>query len=615
MYGHAEEHEHQDPKDSHHCTDPLCCIIFIVALVAFGGVYIEALKDGNLSKLYHGIDGNGKVCGVDPEVANEPMLYWCAAWSQGFSTGPTPSSVNLSNPICVSACPGAAIHGSVDQILASVPQCSFVNGQSMSYQTIILMDRYCIPDKSVPGLEAIYNQVITGELDEAISQRTESLSSIPSAWPVLVGAFFVAVVLGYIYLLLLKCCAEPLVWLTMILSILSLASFGTYLWTNAASMGGSEVPDNMKNHAETGAKIGAVVCWVLAALGALAICCLCNSIRTAAAVIEVSVEVIWEMPALLIMPVLKAILNGVMAACLVYGFLMLWTCFPIESYGDGLSRNFKPSGWQVFQIFFYLLIAYWILAFLKALYEFVVAFAVADYYFTPYDMDGEKDVGHCYVCDGYRLGLITHGGSLAFGSFIIAFITLIQKTIEFIDKEQKAATGGGNAILHCILCCCLCCISCLKEMVEYINKNAYIDMAVTSNGFCAAAKNALAMIAQLGGTMAILNGATYAFTFFGTALIGIGVGFLTDFVVRQGSFVDQESSFYVADPDMVTLIGIIIGVVVALVFMDLFDMASDTLLYCYGHDLATGSSGYTAPPPLKELFHDEDQHLKSQGVH
>lgn len=614
MYGHAEEDEHYDPKDSHHCTDPLCCIIFVVSLVAFGGVYIGALKDGNMSKLYHGIDGNGKVCGVDPEVANEPMLYWCATWSQGFS-GAVPAAVNLSNPICVSACPGAAVNGSVDQILAPVPECASVNGESMAYQTIILMDRYCVPDKSVPALESVYNQVITGELDEAITQSTESLSSIPSAWPVLVGAFFVAVVAGYIYLLLLKCCAEPLVWATMIISILSLAAFGTYLWTNAGSMGGSDVPDNMQSHAELGAKIGAVVCWVLAALGVLGICCLCSSIRTAAAVIEVSVEVIWEMPALLVMPVLKAILNGVMAAFLVYGFLMLFTCAPIETYGDGLSRNFKPTGWLLFEIFFYLLIAYWLMAFLKALYEFVVAFAVADYYFTPYDMHGEKDVGHFYVCHGYQLGLITHAGSLAFGSFIIAFICLIQKTLEFIDKEQKAASGGGNAILSCILCCCLCCVSCFKEIIEFINKNAYIDMAVTSNGFCAAARNAMAMIAQLGGTMAILNGATYAFTFFGTALIGVAVGFLTNFVVRQGSFVDQESSYYVADPDMVTLIAIIIGVVVALVFMDLFDMASDTLLYCYGHDLATGSSGYTAPAALKELFHDQDQHLKSQGGH
>jgi len=253
-----------------------------------------------------------------------------------------------------------------------------------------------------------------------------------------------------------------------------------------------------------------------------------------------------------------------------------------------------------------MLMSYWILAFVNALYQFIVAYAVAEYYYTPYDHDQEKEVGCCAIWDGLYFGLVLHGGSLALGSLLIATLMVLQKIIEYAQAENKA--HGDNKVVDCLLCCCMCCVHCCKDLVEFINKNAYIDIAVTSNGFCAAARSALEMITELGGAMAILNGATFIFTLFGTILITLGCGWFTYIVSSQGTFVDQSSDFEVSNPTAPMVVACLIGMLVALSFMHIFDMTSDTLLYCYGYDMRTGKGGHTAPTALKELVHGNDSH-------
>merc|ERR1739848_715555 len=100
----------------------------------------------------------------------------------------------------------------------------------------------------------------------------------------------------------------------------------------------------------------------------------------------------------------------------------------------------------------------------------------------------------------------------------------------------------------------MCCVNCCKEIVEFVNMNAYIDMAVTSHNFCEAAKEALEMIVTLGGSMAILNGATFVFSTFGCILITLGTG------------ADQSSEYHVDTPVVAMVVSMVIGFLVALTF-------------------------------------------------
>merc|ERR1711957_666902 len=251
----------------------------------------------------------------------------------------------------------------------------------------------------------------------------------------------------------------------------------------------------------------------------------------------------------------------------------------------------------------------WIVAFMDAVYQFTIAYVVGEYYYTPpMGMEGERHVPCCSsLCGGLELACFKHAGSLALGSFLVAVLMFVQKIIEYAEKTNKE--GTNNPCITCILCCLGCCVKCCKDTVEAINKQAYIDIAITipSPSFCRAGQNVLKMIVELGGAMAILNGATFVFTIFGGLVITVICGGVSYMLVHNlDYFAGLHSDHHVDSGTVVVIVSCCIAAIVASAFMNVFDMTSDTLLYCYGHDLAMRNGGPTAPPALKELFHMEN---------
>jgi len=609
--GQQDEEEEVDLKSRHGCTDVPCCLLFAVALVAFAMLLAWCVRHGNLGRLYHGIDYRGHVCGVDHAVADKPYLYWCPLSMSGSSV-----SLNLQKPICVQSCPGAGTAGPASTPMYSIqPECEVVSGPEgvASYKTKVLLGRYCFPRTGKRQIKAMVKSITGGKgnLKSAAGQAMESLSTIPAAWPVLLGVFLASIVMGYVYLALLRHCAEPLVWASMLLTFLGLVLLGVYLWRNAASLGAAGLPDGvpaqqglegLEGHEEEAARIIAGVCWALALGVVVLACCFRHSIAAAAACTEVACDAMFEMPSLLIAPAVKAVIKGTLCFALLFGFLLLYSTAKVsEGGGDGISRKFEFKPEQYWMMIFYMAVSFWILAFVSALYQFVIAYATAEYYYTPYDHDDEKDVGCCVLCEGLHIGLLYHAGSLAFGSLLIALLQTLQKVIEY--AEQKNEETANSQVIKCLLCCCACFVNCCKDIVKFINRNAYIDIAITSHNFCDAAKRALETIIELGGAMAILNGATYVFTVFGTALITLACGALAEVAAAHGAFAGSGSVSVAGCPLAPMLVSMLVGCLVALDFMNVFDMTSDALLYCYGVDLRSGKGGYTAPTALKELVH------------
>jgi len=66
-------------------------------------------------------------------------------------------------------------------------------------------------------------------------------------------------------------------------------------------------------------------------------------------------------------------------------------------------------------------------------------------------------------------------GSLAFGSFLIAVVTVIRLIFEYIDAKMKGVGENGvmAAPVKCLMKCVRCCLDCCHRFVKYINKNAY----------------------------------------------------------------------------------------------------------------------------------------------
>lgn len=105
-----------------------------------------------------------------------------------------------------------------------------------------------------------------------------------------------------------------------------------------------------------------------------------------------------------------------------------------------------------------------------------------------------------------------HLGSLAFGSFILAVVQFIRVVLEYVKWQTKAA-GGNNKCTKCILDCLSCVVACFERCIEYLNKNAYIQIALTGKNFCSAAKEAFETIWANAGRYSLVAGIGGAFNF------------------------------------------------------------------------------------------------------
>jgi len=173
-----------------------------------------------------------------------------------------------------------------------------------------------------------------------------------------------------------------------------------------------------------------------------------------------------------------------------------------------------------------------------------------------------------------------------------------------VNREQ----AGDNQVVACLLHCTLCCCSCFKGFVEFISKNAYIDIAISSSSFCASVKNVAKVMIDHGAAMAILNSATFIFQVVGMVTMTAFSGFIAYITLELHTFSNPESSLFVANKILATFLACLLALVVSWAFMTVFDMATDTLLICISMDISrNGRDGCVADPRLQSLFEQAEQ--------
>mmetsp|Transcript_130095 Transcript_130095/g.324335 ORF Transcript_130095/g.324335 Transcript_130095/m.324335 type:complete len:656 (+) Transcript_130095:81-2048(+) len=600
---------------SHHCTDPICALGFIAAVICFLVIFGIGLTTGNVEKFAHGLDSQGRICGVSQGVEDLPYMYFCP---KDFSLGNVSSlarlnllsdvpfvnmslQVDAKSPVCLKQCPMGA--NATDVALQSISSCA-VEG---AYSTTPVLTWYCLPDNSKLAQYAIK---LDAKVDLVQMETQGHFFGVQNSWPVLLLIIFVATALGYVYLFLLRALAKGLIWLCVALSILSLVGFGIYLWTQAGQ-DATETLDLTGKDAKnliTGTKATAIALWVLAFLMACLVCCCYSEVDLSTAAVQTGTEVIWKMPLLLLAPLVKALTKATLACIFVFvGWSHLWAM--AEYTGVGFHRYAHFTSTQKVYLLLYAVIGMWILEFLTALYQFSIAYAVAKYYYTDPDEDGHKDVDCFGVLQGVHAGLRFHLGTLAFGAAIITALHVVQKVLEYAEIKNKQE--GNNQVVACVLSSILCCCYCLEGIVQFVSKNAYIDTAISSTSFCRAVQNVGAVIIKHGAAMAVLNGATVIFQIVGMVAITASCGLLAYFLLSLETFASESSGFYVSNQYLATVVACILGLIVSWAFMTVFDVATDTLLMCISQDSDTHAGRAThAEERLSRLF--QQAHVRAE---
>jgi len=542
------------------CTDRLCGLFFVVAMGFLVSMFVYGTTHGNTRKLSHGFNSKGEQCGIDEAVKDRPLLYFCPVVT---STGG--DSVDTKDPVCVGVCPTAGD----DVSLCSVTR---------AYQTEA-HSRYCLPSGSA---EAEARREVQESTQNFLVDSTEVLARVGRAWTVLAMVVVVAMVMGYIFLFLLKTVARCIIWVCALIGFLAFAALGFFLWSKSKT-------DQSGEAFQTAFQVGAIVSWCLSVVVMLLVSCCGQAVELSTACMGQAAHVIWQMPLLLLAPLFKGIFKVIAFVVLLIGFIHLLSTG--DTTGVGRERHIEYTGQQKGYLFGYAFAALWLLNFISALYQFSIAYAAAQYYVAR-SADGTKDVSQCAVCQGVYTGIRYHTGSLAFGSAIVAALEMIQRLLEW--ARAKSELEANNQCVSCIISIILCCCGCIEQIVKFISKNVYIDIALTSNNFCEATTAIFEIFLHHGAAFAILNGATYIFQIVGMASITATCGLLAAYMLTNGDYVDPTSEFYIENPTVGIIISCVLALMVAWSFMAIFDMTSDTILICHAEDKARNGGKHAA---------------------
>uniref|UniRef100_A0A665UEG1 Choline transporter-like protein n=1 Tax=Echeneis naucrates TaxID=173247 RepID=A0A665UEG1_ECHNA len=233
----------------------------------------------------------------------------------------------------------------------------------------------------------------------------------------------------------------------------------------------------------------------------------------------------------------------------------------------------------------------WCVNFVIALGQCTLAGAFASYYWA---FNKPDDIPMFPVSGGFIRSLRYHVGSLAFGSLILTLVQIVRILLEYIDHKTREAQ---NPVARFILCCMKCCLWCLEKFIKFLNRNAYIMIAIYGKNFCVSAKNAFSLLMRNVVRVVVLDKVTDLLLFFGKLLVVGGVGVLSFFffsgrIPLPGSTFRSETLNYYWMPIITVVFG---SYLIALGFFSVYSMCVDTLFLCFLEDLERNDGSLQKP--------------------
>lgn len=421
-------------------------------------IAIYGWSKGNPDKYLSGVDDDGKFCGYSDGYEKFDRLYF-----------PDLSSVNnvKTKYICIKGgCPSATSPSTLAcKPTNEVPDC---NAGFTRYNTKSYLGKYCLPvkDDLPASLKDNYDTVWDWL---QIDTLTEYVSDVAKAWPILLIGMFITLILCLIFMILVEYFAAILAWVSIILSFAALVGLGLYFFFTRNKT--SDQSDNNQNKYNI---VWACFCWAGAGAIFFFVCCYCKALRIAIGVIQAAADFMTDTKRIMLVPL------G--AFCILAIFYALWVCVAIYVYTIG---DIESSGGQGKRVhwddttkrawYYHFFGLFWINAMFDACVSFIIIVSAATWYFSH----GSDQEGSSEVYKGFKWIWRYHCGSLALGSLIIAIVQVIRVMFEYFRKKVQAA-NPQNAALHFLLCMVSYAIACLNRFIKFINRNAYIQVALTS---------------------------------------------------------------------------------------------------------------------------------------
>ncbi|XP_077882632.1 choline transporter-like protein 5 isoform X7 [Ictidomys tridecemlineatus] len=263
-------------------------------------------------------------------------------------------------------------------------------------------------------------------------------------------------------------------------------------------------------------------------------------------------------------------------------------------YGGGKSLYHEYiNTFHIYNLFVFI----WLVNFVIALGQCSLAGAFAAYYWA---MKKPDDIPPFPLFTAFGYALRYHTGSLAFGALILSLIQIFKMVLEYMDSQLKKAQ---NSISKFLQCCLTCCFWCLEKMVKFLNRNAYIMIAIYGKNFCISTRDAFNLLMRNIIKVAVTDEVTHFILFLGKILISGFIGILAFLIFTQKipTIIQGPTSLnYYWVPLLTVIFG---SYLIAKGCFSVYSMCVETIFLCFCEDLERNDGSAEKPYFISPNLH------------
>lgn len=495
--------------------------------------------------------------------------------------------------------------------------------------------------KGMGGVDIDEGDIIVKAIHSALNAPSAILkryaADVGKSWPVLiVCGGLLPLFLSAIWLLLIRYFVGVMTWGTIIILNILTFSVTTFFYIKAGWIGHDAVSTVIGEGAAdslitTGSerdhlRVVAIIMTIILIIVVLATFVLVKRVVIAVAVLKVAANAIGEIRALMVFPIFPFIILAVFYIYWVAAALYLFSAGEIRQNGcdgnccayDLVSSKVQCEGCCGYSIHYSRHIAlailyhifgcFWTTQFIIACSLTVIAGAVASYYWSR----GEtSEMPFMPVVSSVKRLTRFSLGSMAMGSLVVAIIESVRFLLEALRRQLKVVEATPAACcIRMIWCCTQCCLGCVEWTIKFINRNAYIMIAITGRGFCKAAAMATGLIINNILRIGTVNVIGDVMLFLGKLCVSLACALFAFLMLDTHQY--KSSHHKISSPLFPVLFCWGLGYVVASLFFAVVEMAIDTIVLSFCQDVEEhqGNPQY-APPLLMETLkkHGEMQRL------
>uniref|UniRef100_A0A8C9W0K9 Choline transporter-like protein n=1 Tax=Scleropages formosus TaxID=113540 RepID=A0A8C9W0K9_SCLFO len=647
------------------CTDVLCCILFVLALLGYFVVGIVAWSQGDPRKVIYPTDSSGQFCG-QAGTRKKPFLFY-------FNIMKCASPLVLlefqcpTTQICVEKCPDRFL--TLKKVVSSKNDqdyykayCKEGTDLSTTVSTGVVIScsnhllsclcsdllvlTYRLRSDSHRGPESLGSHWCcvccrsSNKVKELRLVAMKIFEDYTRSWYWILLGLVIAMVVSLIFIILMRYLAGIMVWVMIVMAILVIGYGIVHCYMEYARL--KQQPGSDITLQDIGLQTDfavyleirqtwlafMIILCILEVIIVLLLIFLRKRILIAIALIKEASRAIGYVMSSLFYPLLTFALVALVIAYWAITAVFLSTsnepvykvfnetdcphsretCDP-KTFNTSNISAVCPDAQCLFAFyggetyyhkylilfqFYNLFLFFWCANFVTALGQVTLAGAFASYYWALKKPD---DLPAFPIFSSLGRALRYHTGSLAFGALILSIVQVIRVLLEYLDHKLK---GAQNKFAKFLLSCLKCCFWCLEKFIKFLNRNAYIMMAIYGKNFCSSARDAFFLLMRNIVRVAVLDKVTDFLLFLGKLLI-VGLVGIFSFFFFSGRIKATEDVGFTLNYYWVPILTVVVGsYLIAHGFFSVYAMCVDTLFLCFLEDLERNDGSMERPYYMPE---------------